>query len=86
MKNFWTNVLLVVISAVLRTFGHDRNSFTKFTTTSVSEVAPPTDTRSVVRHFASTSSSLHTLHLDAGYWGDFRWQEILCGCRASCPT
>ena len=26
--------------------------------------------RSVVRHFASSSSSLHTLHLDTGYWGD----------------
>ena len=25
---------------------------------------------SVVRHFASTSSSLHTLHLDTGYWED----------------
>ena len=25
---------------------------------------------SVVRHFASTSSSLHTVHLDTGYWGD----------------
>ena len=24
----------------------------------------------VVRHFSSTSNSLHTLHLDAGYWGD----------------
>ena len=25
---------------------------------------------SVVRHFASTSTSLHTLYLDTGYWGD----------------
>ena len=25
---------------------------------------------SVVRHFSSTSNSLHTLHLDTGYWGD----------------
>ena len=25
---------------------------------------------SVVRRFASTSTSLHTLHLDTGYWGD----------------
>ena len=24
--------------------------------------------RSVVRHYASTSSSLHTRHLDTGYW------------------
>ena len=27
----------------------------------------------VVRHFASSSSSLRTLHLDTGYWGDIGW-------------
>ena len=25
---------------------------------------------SVVKHFSSTTNSLHTLHLDTGYWGD----------------
>ena len=25
---------------------------------------------SVARHFASTTNSLHTLHLDTGYWGE----------------
>ena len=28
---------------------------------------------SVVKHFSSTTNSLHTLHLDTGCWGDLGW-------------
>ena len=33
---------------------------------------------SVVRHVASTSTSLHTLHLDTGYWGELSLDGTRC--------
>ena len=36
---------------------------------------------SVVKHFSSTTNSLHTLHLDTGYWGD-----LFRGCRSQSAT
>ena len=45
---------------------------------------------SVVRHFSSISNSLHTLHLDTGYWGDLsldgKRHFVVAGLRVNMKT